>query len=102
MNNFHGGRDWNGNGKSDSFDRYIDYKASGAGNSNSTTHKSNGSSHSNNKEPQSDGAIFLKSLATIGLCIAGIAIPVSADVGPSTTVIFLLAAVYISARLWRK
>ena len=102
MNNLPGGRDWNGNGKSDSFDRYIDYKASSVGNTNSNTHKPNGASNSNSEESQSDGAIFLKSLATIGLCIAGVAIPVSADVGPSTTAIFLLAAVYISARLWRK
>ena len=99
MNGMHGGRDWNGNGKQDSFDRFMDYKTgSNTPSSRKDTHQTD-----NAKEtPQSNGTVIFKSLLTLGLCFAGFAIPASADMGPLGAAISLLSAVAVSALLWRK
>ena len=54
-----GGRDWNGNGKRDSFDRFIDYKASSNVASNN---KTNTQPSEQKGTPQNDGAVIFKSL----------------------------------------
>lgn len=104
INNFHGcGRDWNGNGKRDSFDRYIDYKASSSTcNKGSSTHKAKESFAERNEESQRNGTTILKSLLTISLCFAGFALPIATDMGSLGTAICLFSAVAISVVLWRK
>ena len=94
-----GGRDWNGNGKRDSFDRFIDYKASSNVASNN---KTNTQPSEQKGTPQNDGAVIFKSLLTVGLCIAGFALPISADMGSFGTAICLLSAVAVGSLLWRK
>lgn len=98
-----GGRDWNGNGKHDSFDRFIDYKISSSNHGNtSSSHKSADQAGDSKDAPQSNGNVIFKSLLTIGLCFAGFALPASADMGSFGAAICLLSAVAISALLWRK
>lgn len=97
-----GGRDWNGNGKKDSFDRFIDYKAS-SNNCNVTSNNKTNTQPSGQKDtPQNDGAVIFKSLLTVGLCIAGFVLPISADMGSFGTAICLLSAVAVGSLLWRK
>ena len=95
-----GGKDWNGNGKNDSFDRFIDHKiSSNAASSNrGDTHPAGDSED----PPQSNGAVIFKSFLTLGLCFAGFALPASADMGSPGAAICLLSAVAVSALLWRK
>ena len=94
-----GGRDWNGNGKRDSFDRFIDYKASGASSKASSSSKPH--KKSDEKQNPSDGATTVKSLLTIGLCLAGFLLPISAEMGALGSAVCLLSAVGISTLLWR-
>ena len=103
MNGMHGGRDWNGNGKQDSFDQFIDYKIGSSNHSNSSSSHKDAHQAGNTKDaPQSNGTVIFKSLLTIGLCFAGFALPASADMGSLGAAICLLSAVAISALLWRK
>ena len=104
ITNFHGGgHDWNGNGKSDSFDRYVDYKASSSMTNNGVSkHESKESFTERNEDSQGSGTTILKSLLTIGLCFAGFALPITTDMGSLGTAICLLSAVVIGAMLWRK
>lgn len=97
-----GGRDWNGNGKTDSFDHFINCKAS-SNSSNVTSNSKTSTQPGEQKDtPQNDGAVIFKSLLTVGLCIAGFALPTSADMGSFGTAICLLSAVAVGALLWRK
>lgn len=103
MRNNSGGRDWNGNGKQDSFDRFIDYKISSSNNNNTTSNRKTEHQTDDQKTaPQSNGIVFLKSMLTIGLCFAGFALPISANMESLGTAICLLSAVAISVLLWRK
>ena len=103
MNGMHGGRDWNGNGKHDSFDHFIDYKISSSNPSNSSSsHKDAQKASESRDTQQNNGTVIFKSLLTIGLCIAGFALPASTDMGSLGAAICLLFAVAVSARLWRK
>ena len=96
-----GGRDWNGNGKSDSFDHFIDYKASSNSNNTASNSKTDTQPAEQTDTPQNNGAVILKSLLTIGLCIAALVLPASADMGPLGTVIFSFSAVAICVLIWR-
>ena len=102
MNGMHGGRDWNGNGKQDSFDRFIDYKISSNNSKMPSNRKDAHQADDSTDTPQSNGTVIFKSLLTLGLCFAGFALPASADMGSLGTAICLLSAVAISALLWRK
>lgn len=103
MKNSYDIQDWNGNGKQDSFDRFIDYKISSGNNSNSSSNHKDAQQVSDAKDtPQNNGNVIFKSLLTIGLCFAGFALPASADMGSLGAAICLLSAVAISALLWRK
>ena len=102
MNGMHGGRDWNGNGKHDSFDRFIDYKISNSNNCNTSSSREDTHQADASKDaPQSNGTVIFKSLLTIGLCFAGFALPASADMGSLGAAICLLSAVAVSTLLWR-
>ena len=103
MRNNPGGRDWNGNGKHDSFDRFMDYKISSSNNSNTSSRRKDAHQADDSTDtPQSNGTAIFKSLLTLGLCFAGFALPASADMGSLGTAICLLSAVAISMLLWRK
>ena len=117
-----GGFDWNGNGKSDVFDNYMDMKVSGSDSSDSdadkigtsasptSTHKKSMNSNEN-KEPKgismggkplydatkdSNGVTILKCLLVTVLCIGGIALPVAADMGPLGTLLCIFGAIGLS------
>ena len=115
-----GGFDWNGNGKSDAFDNYMDMKISDcdssdgdeSGTSASPTVNHKKSSNSNeNKElkgisivgkplydatKDSDGVTILKSLLVTALCIGGIVLPVAADMGPIGTLLCIFGGLGLS------
>jgi len=98
-----GGKDWNGNGKNDSFDRFMDYKISSSNNSNTSSRRKDAHRTDDSTDtPQSNGAVIFKSFLTLGLCFAGFALPASADMGSPGAAICLLSAVAVSALLWRK
>ena len=117
-----GGFDWNGNGKSDAFDNYMDMKVSGSDSSDSDGDESgtNDSSPSSckktsttneNKEHKgismgskplydatkdSNGVTILKSFLVTALCIGGIAFPVAADMGPLGTLLCIFGGLGLS------
>lgn len=93
MSNFPGGHDWNGNGRQDAFDHYMDCKASGS--------ESSRDPGKNSASSGSTGSGLLKSLLTIGLCLAGFLLPAAADMSTLGAVICLLTAVALGAALWR-
>lgn len=117
-----GGFDWNGNGKSDAFDNYMDMKVSGSDSSDSDGDESgaNDSSSSSckktrttneNKElkgismggkplydatKDSNGVTILKCLLVTALCIGGIALPVVADMGTLGTLLCIFGGLGLS------
>ena len=117
-----GGFDWNGNGKTDAFDNYMDMKVSGSDSSDNdsdesgistgfiSTHKKSSNS-SEGKELEgismggkplydatkdSNGVTILKSLLVTALCIGGIALPVAADMGPLGTLLCIFGGLGLS------
>ena len=116
------GFDWNGNGKSDAFDNYMDMKVGGSDSSDSDgdeseTNSSPTSIHkksSNSNESKelkgismggkplydatkdSNGVTILKSLLVTALCIGGIVLPVVADMGPLGTLLCIFGAIGLS------
>ena len=89
-----GGFDWNGNGKKDHFDRFMDMKVSGSNKADNTPNSSY--KQSNDEElkgismggkpfydatKDSNGVTILKCLLVTALCIGGIALPVVAEMG---------------------
>ena len=118
--NGNNGFDWNGNGKSDAFDNYMDMKVSGSdssdgdksGTSASPTSNHKKSSNSNeNKElkgisivgkplydatKDSDGVTILKCLLVTVLCIGGIVLPVAADMGTLGTLLCIFGGLGLS------
>ena len=114
--------DWNGNGKSDAFDNYMDMKVSGSDsldgdgkengtNSTSTLHYKKSSKSNGNQElkgmsmggkplydatKDSNGATILKCLSVTALCIGGIALPVAADMGPLGTLLSIFGGIGLS------
>ena len=117
-----GGFDWNGNGKSDAFDNYMDMKVSGSDSSDSdanesgtsasptSTHKKSSNSTVNKElkgismggkplydaTKDSNGVTILKSLLVTALCIGGIILPVAADMGPLGTLLCIFGGVGLS------
>ena len=117
-----GGFDWNGNGKSDAFDNYMDMKVSSSDSSDSDDDESgaNDSSSSSckktsttneNKElkgismggkplydatKDSNGVTILKCLLVTALCIGGIALPVAADMGTLGTLLCIFGGLGLS------
>ena len=117
-----GGFDWNGNGKSDAFDNYMDMKVSGSDSSDSdgnesgtsasptSTHKKSSNSTVNKElkgismggkplydaTKDSNGVTILKSLLVTALCIGGIALPVAADMGPLGTLLCIFGGLGLS------
>lgn len=94
------GNDWNGNGKRDAFDRYVDMKASN--NDDSSAPKDGRSSDETQHESQGNGITIVKSLLTIGICLGGFILPAAADMGTGAAAIYLLAAVGIGVLMWQK
>ncbi len=114
--------DWNGNGKSDAFDNYMDMKVSGSDSSDSDSEESgaNDSSYSSykktsttndNKElkgismggkplydttKDSNGVTILKCLLVTALCIGGIVLPVAADMGTLGTLLCIFGGIGLS------
>ena len=114
--------DWNGNGKSDAFDNYMDMKVSGSDSSNSDSDESGTSANltstrkksmnsNENKElkgismggkplydatKDSNGVTILKSLLVTALCIGGIVLPVTADMGPLGTILCIFGGLGLS------
>ena len=117
-----GGFDWNGNGKSDAFDNYMDMKVSCSDSSDSdgdesetsasptsTYKKSNNSNESKELKgismggkplydatKDSNGVTILKSLLVTALCIGGIVLPVAADMGPLGTLLCIFGGLGLS------
>ena len=117
-----GGFDWNGNGKSDAFDNYMDMKVSGSDSSNSDsgesetstsstpTHKKSSNSNESKElkgismcgkplydaTKDSNGVTIFKSLLVTALCIGGIALPVAADMGPLGTLLCIFGGLGLS------
>ena len=117
-----GGFDWNGNGKSDAFDNYMDMKVGGSDSSDSDGDKSETNSSptsihkksSNSNESKelkgismggkplydatkdSNGITILKSLLVTALCIGGIVLPVAADMGILGTLLCIFGAIGLS------
>lgn len=97
-----GGRfDWNGNGKKDHFDRFMDMKVSDR-NKPENAQNSSSNKKSNDEElkgismgdkpfydatKDSNGVIILKCLLVTALCIGGIALPVVAEMGTLGTLL---------------
>ena len=116
-----GGFDWNGNGKSDAFDNYMDMKVSGSDSSdNDDESGANDSSSSSckktsnttdNKElkgismggkplydatKDSNGVTILKCLLVTALCIGGIILPVAANMGTLGTLLCIFGGLGLS------
>ncbi len=117
-----GGFDWNGNGKSDAFDNYMDMKVSGSDSSNSdsdesetsisstSTHKKSSNSNESKElkgismggktlydaSKDSNGVTILKCFLVTALCIGGIALPVAADMGPLGTLLCIFGGLGLS------
>ncbi len=117
-----GGFDWNGNGKSDAFDNYMDMKVSGSDSSDSdgnesgisasptSTHKKSSNSTVNKElkgismggkplydaSKDSNGVTILKCLLVTALCIGGIVLPVVADMGTIGTLLCIFGGLGLS------
>ena len=117
-----GGFDWNGNGKSDAFDNYMDMKVSSSDSSDSdgnesgtstsptSTHKKSSNSTVNKElkgismggkplydaTKDSNGVTILKCLLVTALCIGGIALPVATDMGTLGTLLSIFGGVGLS------
>lgn len=117
-----GGFDWNGNGKKDAFDNYMDMKVSGSASSDSdgeesgtsaspaSIHKKSSKS-TESKElrgismggkslydatKDSNGVTILKCLLVTALCIGGIVLPVAADMGTLGTLLCIFGGLGLS------
>ena len=117
-----GGFDWNGNGKSDAFDNYMDMKVSSSDSSDSdgnesgtsanptSTHKKSSNSTVNKElkgismggkplydaTKDSNGVTILKCLLVTALCIGGIALPVATDMGTLGTLLSIFGGLGLS------
>lgn len=114
-----GGFDWNGNGKRDAFDNYVDMQIINGDNSSEDAEEANPNTKNNtsyskptdNKElkgismggkplydatKDSNGVTILKCLLVTALCIGGIALPVAADMGPLGTLLCIFGGLGLS------
>lgn len=114
--------DWNGNGKRDAFDNYMDMKVSGSDNSDndgeeirtntspsSSCKKTNNATESKELKgismggkplydatKDSNGFTILKCLLVSALCIGGIVLPVAADMGTLGTLLCIFCGIGLS------
>lgn len=114
-----GGFDWNGNGKRDAFDNYVDMQIINGDNSSEDAEEANPNTKNNtsyskpidNKElkgismggkplydasKDSNGVTIFKCLLVTALCIGGIALPVAADMGPLGTLFCIFGGLGLS------
>ena len=114
-----GGFDWNGNGKRDAFDNYVDMQIINGDNSSEDAEEANPNTKNNtsyskpidNKElkgismggkplydasKDSNGVTIFKCLLVTALCIGGIALPVAADMGPLGTLLCIFGGLGLS------
>ena len=114
-----GGFDWNGNGKRDTFDSYVDMQIINENNSSDDAEESNTNTKSSktdikptdNKElkgisvggkplydasKDNNGVTVLKGFLVTALCIGGIALPVAADIGPLGTLFCIFGGLGLS------
>ena len=115
-----GGFDWNGNGKSDAFDNYMDMKFCGSDSSDSdesetianpaSTHKKSNNSNGSKElkgisiggkplydaSKDSNGITILKSLLVTALCIGSMVLPVAADMGTLGTLFCIFGGLGLS------
>lgn len=97
--NFGGpGFDWNG--KTDSFDHYMDMKAADSlkASSGSRT-KSSGGIILYDSTKDSDGVALMKALAVCGLCLVGMMVPATSGMGDLGTLVWLGGCIGLSIRI---
>ena len=114
--------DWNGNGKTDAFDNYMDMKVSGSDSldsdgeeietniSSTLPYKKSGNANESKElkgismggkplydaTKDSNGVTILKCLLVAALCIGGIALPVAADMGTLGTLLCIFGGLGLS------
>ena len=114
--------DWNGNGKTDAFDNYMDMKVSGSDSldsdgeeietniSSTSPYKKSGNANESKElkgistggkplydaTKDSNGVAILKSLLATALCIGSIVLPVAADMGTLGTLFCLFGGLGLS------
>lgn len=114
-----GGFDWNGNGKRDAFDNYVDMQIINGDNSSEDAEEANPNTKNNtsyskpidNKElkgismggkplydasKDSNGVTVLKCFLVTALCIGGIILPVATDMGTLGTLLCILGGLGLS------
>ena len=111
------GPDWNRNGKTDAFDHYMNTKVMEAASKDSASGNST-KTIGDSEEPKaagismfgkpmydatkdSNGVTILKSLLVVGLCIAGIVIPVVGEMEGLAVALFPLGAVGLSVLIMK-
>ena len=114
-----GGFDWNGNGKRDAFDNYVDMQIINGDNSSEDAEEANPNTKNNtsyskpidNKElkgismggkplydasKDSNGVTVFKCFLVTALCIGGIALPVATDMGTLGTLLCIFGGLGFS------
>lgn len=114
-----GGFDWNGNGKRDAFDNYVDMQIINGDNSSEDAEEANPNTKNNtsyskpidNKElkgismggkplydasKDSNGITVLKCFLVTALCIGGIILPVATDMGTLGTLLCIFGGLGLS------
>lgn len=97
MNNM--GFDWNGNGRRDSFDSFVDMKLTNSCNNSNNLSNQNQNNFSNNS---SNNETSFKPFIIITLCVLGVILPIIFEFGKTATCICLLIAVALSIIVIRK
>lgn len=95
------GFDWNGNGKQDLFDDYMNMKAAGSSGSHNKTCSRIADSENDkwvvyDSRKDSDGVAVFKLLLVCVFCIGGLLLPASANAGPVGMAIGMLGALALS------
>ena len=94
------GFDWNGNGKTDSFDYYMDMKAADSSKASAGSRtKSSGGIVIYDSTKDRDGVALMKALAVCGLCLAGMIVPVTSGMGDLGTLVWLGGCIGLSIRI---
>jgi len=91
------GFDWNGNGKNDLFDNYMDMKVScGDKDAAGNRKKRSGGIVIYDSRKDSDGVAIFKLLLVCVFCTGGMILPASVDAGPLGAAICMLGALVLS------
>lgn len=98
------GFDWNGNGKRDGFDDFIEYKLIEEANGKSSEASSNGSSYgTSGKQSNKECEVPLwKSVLVILLCAGAIVLPAMMDMGKLLWAIILIGISVLGYKLLSK